>query len=246
MRLETGGGTNIAGALDEAYSLPPAEGALGVVVFLTDGLPTVGEQDPERIAAHAEERRGAFRVFSFGIGTDVNAYLLDRLTEQARGRTEYITPGGDIERAVGALANRIASPVLTDVALEGDDGVELYDVQPQALPDLFAGDEVVVFGRYRTSGASAWTASVRGLRNGVAERFRSDAIGTGDLPANEYIPRLWASRKAGALSREIRLHGQTPELMAALKELALRYRDSDGIHVLSGPGAGGGRRQWRR
>lgn len=221
--LETGGGTNIAGALDEAYSLPPAEGALGVVVFLTDGLPTVGEQDPERIAAHAEERRGAFRVFSFGIGTDVNAYLLDRLTEQARGRTEYITPGGDIERAVGALANRIASPVLTDVALEGGDGVELYDLQPQALLDLFAGDEVVVFGRYRTSGAGEWTASVRGLRNGVAERFRSDATGAGEQPANDYIPRLWASRKAGALSREIRLHGQTPELMTALKDLALRY-----------------------
>ena len=221
--LETGGGTNIAGALDEAYSLPPADGALGVVVFLTDGLPTVGEQDPERIAAHAEERRGAFRVFSFGIGYDVNAYLLDRLTEQARGRTEYITPGGDIERAVGALASRIASPVLTDVALEGGEGVELYDVQPQALPDLFAADEVVVFGRYHTTGSRDWTASVRGLRNGAAERFRSDAIGSGELTANEYIPRLWASRKAGALSREIRLHGQTPELMAALKELALRY-----------------------
>jgi Ca-activated chloride channel family protein len=221
--LETGGGTNIAGALDEAYSLPPAEGALGVVVFLTDGLPTVGEQDPERIAARAEEQRGAFRVFSFGIGTDVNAYLLDRLTEQARGLTEYITPGGDIERAVGALANRIASPVLTDVALEGGDGVELYDVQPQALPDLFAGDEVIVFGRYRTTGVREWTATVRGLRNGVAERFRSDAIGSAERPANDYIPRLWASRKAGALSREIRLHGQTSELMTALKELALRY-----------------------
>lgn len=221
--LETGGGTNIAGALDEAYSLPPAEGALGVVVFLTDGLPTVGEQDPERIAAHADERRGAFRVFAFGIGYDVNAYLLDRLTEQARGFTEYITPGGDIERAVGALANRIASPVLTDVALEGGDGVELYDVQPQALPDLFAGDEVVVFGRYRTAGVREWTASIRGRRNGVEERFRSGAIDSGEHPADEYIPRLWASRKTGALSREIRLHGQTPELMTALKELALRY-----------------------
>ncbi len=221
--LETGGGTNIAGALDDAYSLPPAEGALGVVVFLTDGLPTVGDQDPERIAARAEERRGAFRVFSFGIGFDVNAYLLDRLTEQARGRTEYITPGGDIERAVGALANRIASPVLTDVTLDGSDGVELYDMQPQALPDLFAGDEVVVFGRYRTSGGPGWTVAVRGRRNGADEQFRSDPVRTDERTTDEYIPRLWASRKAGALSREIRLHGQTAELMNALKALALRY-----------------------
>jgi Ca-activated chloride channel homolog len=221
--LETGGGTNIAGALDEAYSLPPAEGALGVVVFLTDGLPTVGDQDPERIAARAEERRGAFRVFSFGIGFDVNAYLLDRLTEQARGSTEYITPGGDIEQAVGALANRIASPVLTDVTLDAGEGVELYDLQPQALPDLFAGDEVVVFGRYRPTGGRGWTVAVRGRRNGAAEQFRSDPVQTDERTADEYIPRLWASRKAGALSREIRLHGQTAELMNALKALALRY-----------------------
>lgn len=221
--LEAGGGTNIAGALDEAYSLPPAEGALGVVVFLTDGLPTVAEQDPERIAARAEERRGAFRVFSFGIGYDVNAYLLDRLTERARGRTEYITPGGDIERAVGTLTSRIASPVLADVALDGGDGVELYDVQPQALPDLFAGDEVVVFGRYRPAGTGDWTLSVRGRRNGVEERFRSGPTAAGEQTRNDYIPKLWATRKAGALSREIRLHGQTPELTSALKELALRY-----------------------
>lgn len=221
--LEPGGGTNIAGALDDAYSLPPAEGALGVVVFLTDGLPTVGEQDPERIAARAEERRGAYRVFSFGVGYDVNAYLLDRLTEQARGRTEYITPGGDIERAVGTLTRRIASPVLADVTVDGGDGVELYDLQPQALPDLFAGDEVVAFGRYRAAGNGTWTVSVHGRRNGADQMFRSAATTAGEQPANDYIPRLWASRKAGALSREIRLHGQTPEIMTALKDLALRY-----------------------
>jgi len=194
-----------------------------VVVFLTDGLPTVAEQDPERIAARAEERRGQFRVFSFGIGFDVNAYLLDRLTERARGRTEYISPGGDIERAVGTLTSRIASPVLADVALDGGDGVELYDVQPQALPDLFAGDEVVVFGRYRPAGTGDWTLSVRGRRNGAEERFRSGSVAAGTLTRDDYIPKLWATRKAGALSREIRLHGQTTELTTALKELALRY-----------------------
>src|SRR5216117_2009452 len=67
--LEAEGGTNIAGALDEAFSQPPADGALGVVVFLTDGLPTVGEQSPEKIADAADQRRGAFRVFSFSSGS---------------------------------------------------------------------------------------------------------------------------------------------------------------------------------
>ena len=218
--LETGGGTNIAGALDEAASQPPAEGSLGVIIFLTDGLPTVGEQDPEKIAARAEEHRGAFRVFSFGIGYDVNTFLLDRLTEGARGVTEYIAPGGDIERAVGTLAGKIASPVLTDVTLNGE-GVELYDVQPQTLPDLFAGDELVAFGRYHARATTGWSVAVRGRRGSQDEQFRSGTVGAAS--SNAYIPRLWASRKAGALSREIRLHGSTPETLAALKDLALRY-----------------------
>ncbi len=221
--LETGGGTNIAGALEEAFSVSPADGALGVVVFLTDGLPTVGEQDPERIAARAEDRRGAYRVFCFGIGYDVNTYLLDRLTEQARGITQYITPGGDIEQAVAALSTKIASPVLTDVVLGAGDGVELYDLQPGTLPDLFAGDELVVFGRYRGPQRDEQSVTIRGRRNNAAERFATVAPFPTEQTANDYIPRLWAARKAGALSREIRLHGQTSELMTALKELALRY-----------------------
>lgn len=221
--LETGGGTNISGALAEAFSVAPADGSLGVVVFLTDGLPTVGEQDPERIATRAEEHRGLYRVFSFGIGFDVNTYLLDRLTEQARGATQYVTPGGDIEQAVGALSTKIASPVLTDVALEMDGGIELYDLQPGTLPDLFAGDEMVVFGRYRGARRDEQSVTVRGRRNNVTERFATVASFPSEQTANGYIPRLWAARKAGALSREIRLHGQTAELMTALKDLALRY-----------------------
>ena len=109
-RLDTDGGTNIAGALAEAFAEPPAEGRLGVVVFLTDGMATVGEKNPERIADQAERDRGPFRVFAFGIGYDVNTYLLDRLTERARGVTEYIRPGGDIEQTVASLASKIASP----------------------------------------------------------------------------------------------------------------------------------------
>ncbi len=221
--LETGGGTNIGGALAEAFSLGPADGALGVVVFMTDGLPTVGEQDPERIAARAEAHRGAYRVFSFGIGFDVNTFLLDRLTERARGATQYVTPGGDIEQAVGALATKIASPVLTDIALETDGGVELYDLQPGTLPDLFAGDEMVVFGRYRSAHRERQAVTIRGRRNTVTERFSTVTDFPSEHAANAYLPRLWATRKAGALTREIRLHGQTAELMTALKDLALRY-----------------------
>jgi Ca-activated chloride channel homolog len=220
--LDTDGGTNIAGALTEAFAQPPAEGSLGVVVFLTDGMPTVGETDPERIADQAERGRGPFRVFAFGIGYDVNTYLLDRLTERARGITEYIRPGGDIEQAVGSLAAKVASPVLTDLAVHAD-GVELFDLQPSSLPDLFAGDELVVLGRYRGAGSGERSLTVTGGRNGREERFATGARFGGERTGWDYIPQLWAARKAGALSRDIRLHGANPEIVAELKRLALRY-----------------------
>jgi len=221
-RLDTDGGTNIAGALTEAFAEPPAEGRLGVVVFLTDGMATVGETDPERIADQAERGRGPFRVFAFGIGYDVNTYLLDRLTERARGVTEYIRPGGDIEQAVASLAAKVASPVLTDLTVRAE-GEELYDLQPRSLPDLFGGDELVMFGRYRGAGSGERSVTVTGRRNGREERFSTGARFGSEQPGGDYIQQLWAARKAGALSSDIRLHGPNPEIVSELKRLALRY-----------------------
>lgn len=220
--LEAGGGTNIAGALAEAFTVSPADDALGVVVFLTDGQASTGETDPERIADRADQGRGRFRVFAFGVGDDVNTFLLDRLTERARGTTEYVRPGENIERAVASLAGKVASPVLTDLTITADGGVEVYDVQPGSLPDLFAGDEVVVFGRYRRTRRAEWSVTVRGRRNGRPEAFSTSVVEREGVEAR-YIEQLWAARKAGALSREIRLRGQTRELVDELKKLALRY-----------------------
>ncbi|MGH7698980.1 MAG: hypothetical protein ACREMJ_00450, partial [Gemmatimonadales bacterium] len=197
--------------------------AMGIVVFLTDGLPSVGEQNPERLAELTERGRGRFRVFAFGIGYDVNTYLLDRLTERARGTSQYIAPGGDIEQAVGAMAAKLSSPVLTDLALQADGAVELYDVQPDRLPDLFAGDELVVFGRYRGAGRGERTVTVTGRRNGRAEWFTTAATFAAEQTANDYVAPLWAARKAGVLAREIRLRGMNPEVLEELKRLALRY-----------------------
>src|SRR5438067_667415 len=221
-RLDTDGGTNIAGALTEAFAEPPAEGGLGVVVFLTDGMATVGETNPERIANQAERGRGPFRVFAFGIGYDVNTYLLDRLTERARGTTEYIRPGGDIEQAVASLAAKVASPILTDLAVQAD-GVELYDLQPRSLPDLFGGDEPVVFGRYRGEGGRERSVTVIGRRGGREERFSTAARFGVEQTGADYVQQLWAARKAGALSSDIRLRGPNPEIVDELKRLALRY-----------------------
>jgi len=220
--LSANGGTNIEGALNEAFASAPDAEALGMVVFLTDGLPSQGENDPERLADLAERNRGRFRVFTFGVGPDVNTYLLDRVALRARGASEYVSPGGSIEQSIGALAAKTASPVLTDVAISADAGVELYDLQPGQMPDLFAGDELVVLGRYRGRADGERAVTVRGRRNGRDERFTTTLAGDG-AAGTEYITQLWASRKAAALSRELRLHGQSAEVMQELRTLALRY-----------------------
>jgi Ca-activated chloride channel family protein len=220
--LTANGGTNIAGALTEAFAVAPDAEALGMVVFLTDGLPSVGESDPERLADAAERERGRYRVFTFGVGHDVNTFLLDRVAVRARGASEYVAPGGSIEQAMGALAAKTATPVLSDLTLSADHGVELYDVQPGTLPDLFGGDEVVIFGRYRGVGSGEWSLSVRGRRGGREERFTTTVHGGGSA-GTEYVTQLWAARKAAALSRELRLRGNSQEVMQELRALALRY-----------------------
>src|SRR5439155_23307283 len=111
------------------------------------------------------------------------------------------------------------------------DGVELYDLQPHTLPDLFGGDELVVFGRYRGAGSPKGVpdgpgervVTVTGRRSEREERFSTGARFGSEQPGTDYIQQLWAARKAGALSSDIRLHGQNPEIVNELKRLALRY-----------------------
>ncbi len=218
--LTADGGTNIAGALEEALRLDSPADRLPIVVFLTDGLPTVGERSPEAIADAADKRRGRHRVFAFGVGYDVNTYLLDRLSVAGRGSTEYVEPGEDVERAVSLLAGKVTRPVLTDLEIDGAP-VELLELYPGELPDLFAGDDLVLFGRYRGHGSGA--LRIRGRRAGETESFATDAAFQRRVTTNDFIPRLWASRKLGELTRQVRLNGADPELVEAIRATALRY-----------------------
>ena len=219
-RLAADGGTNIGAALDEAFRLESPANRLPVVIFLTDGLPSVGEQSPERLADRAESEAGRRRIFAFGVGHDVNTHLLDRLGEAGRGDTDYVEPGESVERVISLLAAKIRHPVLTDLHLD-DAPVELTEVYPVRLPDVFAGQELVVFGRYRGDGEGRMT--VGGRRAGERVGFATRAVFQRHTEANAYIPRLWASRKLGHLQRQIWTEGQTPGLVEEIREVALRY-----------------------
>jgi Ca-activated chloride channel homolog len=221
--LRAEGGTNISGALEEAFRVRPGEGRLPMVIFLTDGLPTAGERDPERIAAMAEASRGRARVFAFGVGYDVNTRLLDALAAAGRGTTAYVQPDEDVEVALGELASKIRHPVLTDLALV-EAPVRIHELYPVTIPDLFAGEELVLLARYEAGRRDVTGDLVlTGTRAGRTERFQVQATFPAEAVGDAWLPRLWASRKLGHLSRQVRLEGETGSLVEEIRTLALRY-----------------------
>lgn len=221
-RLNAEGGTNISGALAEAFDVQSPESRIPFVIFITDGLPSVGEKNPERIAARVEQNRGRARIFAFGVGYDVNTYLLDRLSTAARGTTQYVQPSEDVERAIARLAQKIQRPVLSDLRIVHAPG-RITEVYPRQLPDLFAGEELVVFGRYEGQGDMRGSITITGRRQGRTETFNTAIELPGHELNNEFIPKLWASRKVGALTQQIKLNGPDKELLDDLRQTALRY-----------------------
>ncbi|MHB1861331.1 MAG: VIT domain-containing protein [Gemmatimonadaceae bacterium] len=225
--LQAGGGTNIAGALDDALGDGAAardDGRLPLVLFITDGMPTIGERDPNAIAARASRERGDARVFTFGLGADVNASLLEQLALEGHGTAQFVRPDEDIERAVGIVAERLVDPVATDlrVRVEGSEGnVQLRDVVPALPADLFAGQDLVVMARYTGSGAGR--VVVEGRSRGHAVRWTADAKFAGASRDNGFIPRLWAAQRIGYLSAEKRKNGDSPELDDEIRTLGERY-----------------------
>ncbi len=214
------GSTNVMDALREALAPEAEHGRLSLVVFVTDGKPTVGETAPENIAEAAERLRDGERVFGFGVGYDVNTYLLDRMAEGGRGTVTYVQPGQDVEEAVSSLTRKISFPALSDLRIVRAPA-ELEDFYPNPLPDLFYGEELILFGRYRGHGGG--TLVLEGTRAGDSQRFTYEVELPRREPGNDFIPQLWAARKAGALTAQVRLHGADPELVEEIRQLGLRY-----------------------
>ncbi|MGA2614436.1 MAG: VIT domain-containing protein [Spirochaetia bacterium] len=216
------GGTAIADALDAALSLRGAGDRPFMVIFLTDGIPTVGETSEEALVARVTHAGHATRIFSFGIGNDVNAHLLDRIASDTRGVSQYVLPGEDIEMKVSSFYAKINEPVFSDLALSfTNPGIRVTQVLPSALPDLFNGDVVVVFGRYSGSGSSA--VRISGQFNGKRRDFAADLSFPAEQAGNDYIPRLWAARRVGWLLDEIRMHGESAELRDEIIRLAREF-----------------------
>jgi Ca-activated chloride channel homolog len=215
------GGTAIADALQSALKVRLEKSDRPfVVIFLTDGLPTVGPRNPEEIVANVKKASGV-RIFSFGIGSDVNTQLLDQIGENTRAFSQYVLANEDLELKVSNFYTRIKEPALTNLKLDLGSGIRTAKMYPADLPDLFKGDQLVVAGRYSGAGdvEAKLTGNVGGREQTVTYKLHFDDRKTTD----DYVPRLWATRRVGFLLDEIRIHGETAELRDETTELARKY-----------------------
>ncbi len=216
------GGTAIAEALESALKLKPSDASRPfVVVFLTDGKPTIGETDEERIVAKiARDQASSTRIFCFGIGTDINTHLLDKITERTRAASQFVLPEEDLEVKVSNFFLKIREPLLTNLKLDFPSGVRVTKIYPNPLPDLFRGDQLVLTGRY--SGDGEGDITLDGTLNGQPKRMSQKGKFAGDS-GNEFIAQLWALRRVGWLLDEIRLRGESRELRDEVVDLARRF-----------------------
>lgn len=230
--IYAGGGTNIESALKTA--LPQFQNAEGpsYLLFLTDGLPTVGETNEAQIVAASKQANpGKVRMINFGVGYDVNSRLLDRLSREHHGQSEYVRPDEDLEVHVSRLYKKISAPVMTDVAvnIEFDEpgnaelGPATSRIYPRIMPDLFEGEQLVLVGRYRTAGRAKIT--IKGNLAGQEQTFDFPAEFT---PKNAdaqfaFAEKLWAIRRIGEIIDEIDLNGQNEELVKELVALSTQH-----------------------
>ena len=229
--LYAGGSTNINEALRVSLSQLTDAGRPNYVVFLTDGLPTVGETNEMRIVANSKEfNKVHARVFCFGVGYDLNARFLDKLVRENFGQSEYVRPDENIEEHVARLYNRIESPVLTGMKMRYDfdtvkteEGSPVSRVYPHDAGDLFAGEQLVVVGRYKKTGAAK--VVMTGKIADKEERFAFPAafVEKSNDESLAFIEKLWAVRRVGEILDQMDLSGKNDELVKELVELATRH-----------------------
>jgi Ca-activated chloride channel family protein len=222
--LDATGGTAIDDALKAALKLRSKdEGRTFTIVFFTDGQPTIGETNPEKILKNFLDKNTAnTRVFTFGVGDDVNATMLDRLAEQTRALSTYVRPAEDIEAKVSSLYAKISNPVLANLKLTATADVSFSEIYPPQLPDLFHGTQLVVMGRYSGKGPAA--IKLTGQVGKETKEFVYElnfAEKTND--DHDFVEHLWARRKVGYLLDQIRANGEKKELVEEVVVLAKKY-----------------------
>ncbi len=221
-KLKAVGGTNIDDALETTLKNIKKGGRPNMIVFITDGKPTIGVTDMDKLLDKIRKYNTKnTKIFTFGIGYDINTHLLDKITECTKSYRSYIEPGENIEVKVSDFFDKVSSPVLTDLSIEFPAGSIAYMMLPKSLPDLFKGSSVNVLGRYEKDGPV--TITLKGKVNGRSKQFTYKAELRDNNEKYDFIPALWAARKIGWLLDQIRLNGESKELVDEVTLLAKNF-----------------------
>ena len=213
--ITANGGTNIYDALLTALKQKPTEGMLPIVLFLTDGLPTVGNTS-EVVIRELVIKSNPYnrRVFTFGVGFDVNAPLLEKIAQESRAKSEFVLPQEDVEVKIGKVFRGLSGPILADTKLEvldkdGDRAIgRVRDILPSKLPDLFEGDQLVLVGQFVSTEPIQFKISGNYLGKERSFKFTFE-FDKADV-RNGFVSRLWASRKIAELIDLVRQMGAEP------------------------------------
>ncbi len=226
------GGTNIHDALFEALRPAPTKGMLPIVLFLTDGLPTIGQTSERAIRRMVtRSNKAGRRIFTFGVGVDVNTPLLDKIASSSRAFATFVLPGEDVEVKVSKVFRGLSGPILADTRLRVLDRDKnpargrVRELLPARPPDLFEGDQLVLLGQYLGQGHLTFELSGNFL--GRRRTFRSRVDLSRATTRNAFVPRLWASRKIADLVDAIRASGADADRAAFGKGRAVDPRFSE-------------------
>lgn len=186
------------------------------VFFMTDGY--IGNE--REILAAIEDKLGNARLFSFGVGSSVNRYLLEKMAQVGRGQVTYCRHDEDPQPKIELFYERIAKPYLMDIEIDWN-GLEVIEVFPQRIPDLFAAQPVIIHGRYTKAGSA--TIKVTGKVRGKPVTQTIPVTFPAVEPSHDVIATLWARTKISYLSDEMH-HGEKPEIVDQITQIALKYK----------------------
>lgn len=220
--MESRGGTNIGDALATAVSIlddAKAGSRPAFLILMTDGEPTVGKTAVQELLKSVSIKRD-LRLFDFGIGYDVNTRLLNKLAEEHHGTSQYLEPDENLETALSSFYAKIRNPVLSDVMITYE-GIDVKDIYPRAVKDIFAGSQLLLLGRYKEGGKA--TIKLTGKVDGVEKSFSFPVDFAPRSADNSYLPRIWAMRRIGHLTEVAQENDNNKEIVDEIVELSKRY-----------------------
>lgn len=221
--LEAIGGTNISEALEISIkALNKSEtGNPRFIVFVTDGKPTAGLTEAADILKEVSRlNSNSIRIFSFGVGDNLNATLIDNLAEENGGVSDYVSEEEDLEIKISSLFSKLTHPVLTDADLQFHN-VEVSQIYPRRVQDVFKDSNILILGRYSKPGAARITLTGRVKDERIKLDFEADF--PRQEPENAFVAKIWATRKIGFLLDQIRKNGPDEELKNEIVTLAKRF-----------------------